>query len=158
MADLIRIAQLAVTDPAGPAVLGDALIEHDWITDERRSWVMMLCIGVPMVARPPEHLGEAARKTWHAKRRASIAYAAGAWDIYAGHRPDWTRAVLAVIVCEGWAPERKVPSFGSWSPWTLAWRNATERRRVSRAQQRALRTGRPSSPRQSDPHEKGNDT
>lgn len=134
--DLLAIALRAVHDPAGPAVIGDALIERDWVTPQRRAWVMMLCMGVPMTGRPPERLGEAARSTWHAKRRASIAYAAGAWDMYAGHRPDWTRAVLAVMFCEGWAPERKVPSFGSWSPWTIVWRNATSERRRTRAARR----------------------
>jgi hypothetical protein len=144
--DLLKLAGMATQDPAGIPVLGDAIIETEWADHGTRvQQVMALCLGVPIDPWPPEGRGIRARTVWHGKRRRSITFAATQWERYAGHRSDWARAVLAVMLFADWSPARETPLYGSRCPWLTVWRNATgETREWANARRRITRERRTS--------------
>jgi hypothetical protein len=138
--DLAKLAMMAVVDENAIPVLGDAILESDWLTDDRQVFAMALCLGVPIDPVPPGHIHTIeGRRAWQAKRRASLRFAAEQWDRYAGHRRDWARGVLATMLFEGWPQAKQTPRHGSRSPWLLVWRNATWERRAWEAENRRLR-------------------
>ena len=135
---LTLMAIAAAQEPEGAAVLSDRIIEAGWI-DTR---VMMLCLGVPLETRPPEHLGERGRQSWSIQRKKSIDFANSQWELYVGSaRADFVRAVLATLLFGDW-PKSSPLRNGSRSPFALVKAQMRQRAEDEQAARRHFRDAR----------------
>ncbi len=131
--DLLAIATRVVTptesgevvvDADGIPVLADAIEEAGW----RHPMVMPIILRMDINPPRPRSSNRSQRKAWERNVQAGYDAANNAWDVYAGNRPDWAKAVLAVLLFGEWAGSKRSTGWlnGTRSPWAMIRKNVRQ--------------------------------